>query len=560
MRKILLKTVTLVTVLALTLSLFAACGLVTTDQDRNMKQNVATVCINKDEVAPENIKKSEMIAAYMSYGYQYVSSYNYTVSKAYSTILDNLITNRVIVQQARIELGKLYNQGAQAGDSEFMTYFRDHSTAGVHGDNTIDYKNGDIESIKKFLTEYEIAYAEYQIRKSVNSVIKSYDETEEEKDDEKENETFTARTSPYEKPEAVTDEYKLVNKTPEDYDYQVANVTLKADDWTSLKTQYTSTYALNLAVYKAYKIDLSTSEKKKALGKAIKDLKKSGVIANDENYVFTTKGKEDEVLNYSYFKNSLKSQLESAVVTKYEGALKASVRSSLKAEDVWKAYMLEYDQQKFNYQNNRTAYEDALGAVDKDTFVVSNPYASEKYGYVANLLISFTDDQKALLDEYSKKAGVSEADVAAYRAQLLNYVVAKDQRATWAQSGYGEYDETTGKYTFDSKYFKSKTEDIAALTKYIGKISGAKSVTEKNDDEVEETTWKFESVSASAMSFDKFVTDYLSLAGMEKSIFVKDDANTIKTAANYATDSEKIRNAFDDLIYAFGTDPSALGK
>ena len=560
MRKILLKTVTLVTVLALTLSLFAACGLVTTDQDRNMKQNVATVCINKDEVAPENIKKSEMIAAYMSYGYQYVSSYNYTVSKAYSTILDNLITNRVIVQQARIELGKLYNQGAQAGDSEFMTYFRDHSTAGVHGDNAIDYKNGDIESIKKFLTEYEIAYAEYQIRKSVNSVIKSYDETEKAKDDEKENETFTARTSPYEKPEAVTDEYKLVNKTPEDYDYQVANVTLKADDWTSLKTQYTSTYALNLAVYKAYKIDLSTSEKKKALGKAIKDLKKSGVIANDENYVFTTKGKEDEVLNYSYFKNSLKSQLESAVVTKYESALKDQVRSSLNAEDVWKAYMLEYDQQKFNYQNDRSAYESALESVDKDTFVVSNPYAGEKYGYVANLLIGFTDEQTELLKEYSSKAGVSEADVAAYRAQLLNYVVAKDQRATWAQSGYGEYDETTGEYTFEAKYFKSNAEDITALTKYIGKISGAKSVTEKNSDEVEETTWKFESVSASSMSFDKFVTDYLSLAGMEKSIFVKDDANTIKTAANYATDSEKIRNAFDDLIYAFGTDSGALGK
>ena len=146
-----------------------------TDQDRNMKQNVATDCINKDEVAPENIKKSEMIAAYMSYGYQYVSSYNYTVSKAYSTILDNLITNRVIVQQARIELGKLYNQGAQAGDSEFMTYFRDHSTAGVHGDNAIDYKNGDIESRRRIAERRNVP-----VRETVQQTIQpQHHETEE---------------------------------------------------------------------------------------------------------------------------------------------------------------------------------------------------------------------------------------------------------------------------------------------------------------------------------------------------------------------------------------------
>lgn len=557
MRKILLKTVTLITVLVLSLSLFAACGLITTDLDRDMKQDVATVCINDSEIESENIKKSEMVAAYMSYGYMYVSSYGYTVSKAYSTILDSLVTNKIIVQQARIELGKLYNEGAQTDDSEFMTYFRDNSQAGKLGKNAIDYKKGDVETLKQYLTDYEIAYAEYQLRKSVNSIIESYEDVEEEEKKETEDETFTARTSPYEEPEEETEEYKLVDVVPDDYDYQVANVVLKADDWKTLKTTYTSVYSLNLAVYKAYKIDLSTSAKKKALGKAIKDLKKSGVIASDENYVYASSGKEDEVFKYSYFENSYKSQLESMVVSKYESALHDSVRNSLKEEDVWNAYMLEYDRQRFNYQHKRSDYETALENVDKDTFVVCNPYEGEKYGYVANLLIGFTDEQTALLNEYSAKEGVSESDIAEYRKDLLKYIVAKDQRATWVQSGYGDYSEQDGKWTFDSKYLKSGN---AALSNYIGKISGAVSVTEKNDDEVEETKWKFDSVTAGSMSFDTFVTEYLSLAGMQKAIFEEGNASTVKTAVDYATKSEEIRNVFDDLIYAFGTDSGALGK
>ena len=60
------------------------------------------------------------------------------------------------------------------------------------------------------------------------------------------------------------------------------------------------------------------------------------------------------------------------------------------------------------------------------------------------------------------------------------------------------------------------------------------------------------------MGFDSFVSEYVTtLTGIENKKFVKGDASTIGKIADY---NDTVRNAFDDLLYAFSTDPGCLGQ
>lgn len=550
MKKILTKIVTVFTIAALALSTFVGCGLITTDTDKDLAQIVASVKIS-DDVAAEDVLKKEMRSAYMSYGYYYVSSYGYTESQAYALILDNLVGNRVVIQKARVELGKLYNDllsGNKKADTDFKSNFLNDALAGK---TAIDFKNGDVDTLKKYLTEYEVAEVLYDVRSNINSLIDSYDTDDDEDDDEVEDETFTARASAYVEPETLTDEYELKDVTPTEYEYKVADVTINAG-WETLQSKYDNKRDLNKAVYDAYKIDLSGT-RKKALAKAIKALKKNGLLSQDESINITT-ADPDAVLGYSYFEELLKSQYESAIVAKYEASLHDDVAAMLDDKALWEQYVIDYNQQKFNYSNDRSAYETALDEADEDTFVICNPYDGERYGYVANLLIGFTDEQTSLLSDYSSKAGVTKDDIAEYREGLLKNLVAKDQRETWAQSSYGTFD--SGKFTFESKHFASENS-VAKLGSFIGTIIGASSKTAENDDKVEETTWSFDNIVATAIPFDTFVTDYLSGLGIEGLIY---DGTSAKVGTVDLSKFDDIKAQFDDLIYAFSTDPGSLGK
>lgn len=552
MKKIITKIVTVLAVTLLTLSSFVGCALITTDTEKDYAQTIASVCIDDQKIESEDIVKKELVAGYLSYGYYYVASYGYTQSKAYALVLDNLVTNRVIIQKARIELAEKYNALVAGGKAD--TEFEQNLLADALANKTaIDYKKGDVETLKKYLTEYEVSYAIYTVKQSVNSMIES-NETAEEHDhehDHGEDETFTARASAYVAPETETDEYKLKNITPEDYDYKVADVVLN-EGWETLKEKYTNKRDLNKAVYDAYEIDLSTPAKKKAFNKGIKTLKKNGLILKDESVNFADDS--SKVLEYSYFADLLKNQYESAIVSKYEASLHDEVDAKIDDDALWNQYVIDYNQQKFNYTNDRTAYETALDGADKDTFVICNPYDGEKYGYVANLLIGFSDEQKSLLSAKSAEKGITSAEIAAYRNELLNGVVAKDQRETWAQSNYGTYEN--GKFVFENKYFASE-KSVAKLGSYIGNFFGATSSTDKNDDEVEETKWAFKNVTAASIPFDTFVSSYLNDLGINKLVYNGTSATVGKV--NVSNLSE-IKDMFSDLIYAFSTDPGSLGE
>lgn len=583
MKKVLTKIVTLLVALVLALGAFSGCGLVTTNTDRDMAQVVASLSIgsvSENESAPAVHKdyflKKELLAGYMSYGYYYVSSYGYTVSQAYSTVLESLIQSAVIVQQAKVGLADYYivNKDNTATDT-FEGYFVDTINKNVEGGvasaevlynagvSEAEYekvsKGGDYKKLAEYLglylSEYEKAQANYTVLNSISSMIETYKEAEDEEND-KETETFTARATPTEDTEDDLDEFELKGDTPTDYEYKVVAAKLGNEaDWSTFKSTYTNTYDLNKHLYENYKVELSSNEDKSALNKAIKQLKKNGLIASDESYDNT---KQDEVIKYSYFQYLLKSQYESLIVSKYERSLKAEVEGLI-TEDALKAqFKAEYLTQWENYTSSYSAYETALDSATEDAPVYCNPY--EGYGYVLNLLIGFTDEQTSILDELNSKAGITTEDKAKNREAMLKNLIVKDQRTTWVQSSYGTLGED--KFTFDDKYLVSEIGSAAynALSSYIGTTVLANEFEDKDDSGVVTTTYSFKNVYSTGMDFDSFVTEYLKpLTGIEKKIYTDGSDGQIGTLTDYTNDSSA-RKAFDDLMYAFSTDTGCLGK
>lgn len=583
MKKVLTKIVTLLVALVLALGAFSGCGLVTTNTDRDMAQVVASLSIgsvSENENAPAVHKdyflKKELLAGYMSYGYYYVSSYGYTVSQAYSTVLESLIQSAVIVQQAKVGLADYYIANKANTDTDkFEGYFVDTINKNVEGGvasaealynagvSEADYekasKSGDYKKLAEYLglylSEYEKVQANYTVLNSISSMIETYKEAEDEEND-KETETFTARATPTEATEDDLDEFELKNDTPTDYEYKVVAAKLGNEaDWSTLKSTYANTYDLNKYLYDTYKVELSSNEDKSALNKAIKQLKKNGLIASDENYDNT---KQDQVVQYSYFQYLLKSQYESLIVSKYERSLKAEVEGLI-TEDALKAqFKAEYLTQWENYTSSYSAYETALDSATEDAPVYCNPY--EGYGYVLNLLIGFTDEQTSILNELNSKAGITTEDKAKNREDMLKNLIVKDQRTTWVQSSYGTLGE--GKFTFDDKYLVSETDSDAyeLLCSYIGTTVLANEFEDKDDSGVATTTYSFKNVYSTGMDFDSFISSYLNpLTGIEKKIYTDGSADQIGTLTDYTNDSAT-RKAFDDLMYAFSTDTGCLGK
>lgn len=546
MKNKLSKIVVMIMAVVMCLSAFVGCDWITTNVDEDMKQTVATVKIS-EAVNAEDITKKQLNAGYLSYGYQYVQNYGYTTSKAYSLVLQNLVNNRIIVQQSRVEIAKLYNSfldGSATAKTDFEKYMKDNTLAGT---TKLDAKESSAEALEKFLSEYEVEQAKYSVRKSINSMIDTYVEDDED-EDEREDVTYTARTTPTEKTEKSYEEWELKTATPTDKEYSVANLTLKDD---AIKTKYTNKFDLNSAVAKAYKTDYDGKGRKKAYSSLIKTLKNTGLIGKNEQI-------KDNEFKYSYFEDLYKSQLESALVSRYEDSLIAGVEKTLDGENydaLWAQYKVEYETQKETYKNDRSAYEKALGEVSDTKFVLANPFKGEAYGYVLNLLIGFTDEQSADYKEYSAKKGITEADKIAYREKLLKGLVAKDQRTSWVQNSYGTYDKATKKFTFDSKYLVS---DDAALSSFIGKVTvkDEDGYVKENSDGVEETKWEVTDVTSDTIAFDAFYDTYLKTLIGDKKVYEKDNALTI----GQTTFTDELNDKFNELMFAFSTDTGCLNK
>ena len=173
----------------------------------------------------------------------------------------------------------------------------------------------------------------------------------------------------------------------------------------------------------------------------------------------------------------------------------------------------------------------------------------EGYGYVANLLIGFTEEQKTQLSDFKAKVGVSNVEIEAFRLALANQIIAKDQRETWAYLNYGTYAD--GEFTFDDEY---TVTDTAALGSFIGKVTVAddRGYDEEDDNGVMQHKWNVTDVTAYAIDMTEFA-DYLALAGMTMKKYENGEIGQIAEE-----DFDANFEVFKDLIYTFSTDPGSL--
>ncbi|MBQ8426317.1 MAG: hypothetical protein IJX16_00970 [Clostridia bacterium] len=237
MRRKFLTFITIILAMIISVSSLSACKLITTDNERDMNQVVATVQIN-DEAPFDEIYKRDMIMAYLNYGYMYEQYYSYTRTQVFNMIIKNLIENRVYVQNAMEEF---------EGDDEKF-------------DITLNTEKAKWD-LDRYLTADEITNAEYLSKKSINELIDSYEKSEDEEN--KESLTETVRTAPTDAANAEKEE-----PTPtEQAEYQIdAN---------------------------------STSERRKAYNKVIKLLENNELLGKNYNGdIKTSQYYLDTVINY----------------------------------------------------------------------------------------------------------------------------------------------------------------------------------------------------------------------------------------------------------------------
>jgi len=551
---ILTKILSLIIALICAIGVFSGCSLVKTDTVKDSNLVVAKVQI-EDDIDPITIYKKDMFSAYVAYGYYYVNNYGYSVADTYQMILDNLEQNAVVEQFAKKELVQIHSdikakQLANEELTDFQEYFINNvgKISGISDVATETLQvNGSLDS---FITEYQYAESIYTIKKSINDLIDSFVEEDEEEHEEHENVSLTARENPFEEEtEEELEEWELKDKTPTEKDLAIAAKTLGVEVSELPAASTSNMFDLNLYMYKTYNYDVSTKQRQRAFNQAISGYRSLGIIDKNEYH------SSNNALEYEYFKNQIETEKAQQIVLFYQASLEDQVKAEqLTNQMLYKDYQDLYRTQELKFKNDYSAYETAMGSATKDAPIVYHPYNG--YGYVSNLLLGFNDAQTAELTLYKGQKGISAENVVKFRDNLAKTIIVKDQRVSWATSGLGVYE--SDKYTFDSKYLLTENATLKdKISSFIGKVENAYSHTEEDENGIEKTEWFVSNGVASSIGYNSFYNDYLvACLGFNSDI----NAVTFNTKTNTGFDTltNYDDNSMRDLIYAFSTDPGSV--
>lgn len=100
------KILSLLLAFVLSVSMFAGCNLVTTDDKTYYTATVATITYG--DGTKEDISKRELITAYSSYGYNYVDNYGMTLKEAIMETLDTVVESK-LTSKAVVDSGYVLN-------------------------------------------------------------------------------------------------------------------------------------------------------------------------------------------------------------------------------------------------------------------------------------------------------------------------------------------------------------------------------------------------------------------------------------------------------------------
>lgn len=631
MKKKLIKIICLAMTAMFALGLFSGCslgifadmGILVTDNQRDMQQVVAEVNLGNDKaslqetftllddelkdsvsselgkvLSTDEIYKRDLVAYFMSYGYNYYSQYG-SYSAAFEQVMQDLVDRKILSQFATVYY---LNAGEVVVDRDNLAidtgYTEIAGTDGMKMDgeislegylSAVEGKTGDdaaIAGYSYFLTKQEIEYATYVIMTSVNSAIDSY-ETEYIKAEEDTTTSTDTRTTPT-GANTLPDGY-YPTKEDGSIDYDIYTGSNSASDCGKYEKQDGST----------------TYTRSRAYAQFIHALRQNYLISESEKDV-------SDITALSYFKVELKSQLEQQLINKFYATLAYKAVGTMSKATLEESYQTLYNSQVASTESS--SFTTTMDSVSDTSFIVYAP-EGRTFGFVYNILLPFNTNQEKLLDSIRYTAGTKEY----YAARNTNVglyasIEAKDQRASWfngsedysfeatgdyyknaynsadgktnylffkdsyVQNGEG-IDRYTGKYPFNGTAEKKEDgsykltynlldidEFIDEMESYIGYVTDngvtasgkyfsgtADNLAQWNAD----TNSKFYSVTA-----DYFPKDANGVINQSANIYYKGSVSNLNFTTDGALDknsnSYKVLSAVNELMFAYSTDTGCL--
>lgn len=409
----------------------AACDLVTTNAQRDMKQIVATVQID-DSVERDSITKRQLVNAFLNTGYQYVSQ-GYTYEQTFQLMMDLLVNRRVLVQQAKLDLPVI---------------------------------NADATGVEKFLTAEEIKKCKYEVVKAVNEVIDSYEkdlvkveETEDEEDEEEDTDTL--------------------RPVPKTYDEEE-------------EEEIPETFAVN--TNKPSEIEGSTEKtRKQAYNKFIKALHNNNLIdsVDVEDVLETTYGK-DEILNQEEtvlldkyqksIEDAATAQLSNAVLAQRWNDMVAIQKQGYANQTAYATALGSVSDESFVFVNPYGGYGYVLNLLFKPTDYVQREvtklqakrrsgiisiaeYEAQRAAlFAASDAFEIVDERKTWITKGDEELFTLEGSTVTFGDKLLKSDALKQFDATVSKNEKGKYTVT---------YEDSDKLTVSAMMTLLGEKLGA---------------------------------------------------------------------------------------
>lgn len=425
-----LVAVSLATVLAC--GTFAGCDLVTTDAQKDMQQVIAEVDISLGEdfaeggkyaayadcIGVSNVLKRDMVANFLSVGYQYVQNGN-TYADTFDLIQESLVNRKMIIQYAMVYFFEKNKENA----TEYP-YTPEGYLAAVAADEV----HPETAGLAYFLTDEEKAKAEYDLKVVINNSIDSQEES-----------IITAESGEYDTARTTPTGVGTANEDYYDPAYKIYTGKNSASDCGTYETVDGSTPTTRKKAYNSFLANLSTN-----------DLLEKGEDVSD----FTS-------LNYYYIE--LQSAYEDALISKLSDDYEKTAEATLTEEYVQDKYDETLNTQKELFADS-TTFETALDSISDTNFILYAPNGN--YGFVYNILLPFSTTQNHALSAFKG----TEGQKFVYRAQLLEKVQATDQRGTWftceEDYSFNAADAGVSAYGGDYLFFEDNLSDVGDGTRY----------------------------------------------------------------------------------------------
>lgn len=543
---------------AMSLTCLAGCDLVTTDNEKDMKQVVAEIDISQSEeftedyaayvdvIGEETVSKRDLVAYFINSGYTYVASYGYTYEATFNLLLNNLVNQKILGQYARVYFFEI------SKTSEDYNYTVEGYNAAVAAAAEGDKE---IAAAKYFLTDEEYAKAVYTLKSQINSSIDSYEEQYISAEDDTEYET-DIRTLPSDLETEKEDYY--------DPDYDIYTGKNAASACGSYET-----------------VDGSTVKtRKQAYNRFLKSLSNNYLLAEGEQDL--------SFEELSYYKTELASQLGQALIEKLEKAIEDDAVAALTEEAVIARYNEILATQKDTFTASDDSFESALDAISDSAFVLYAP--SNGFGFVSNILLPFSTAQSYQLSIFQNNAGLTQNTIYQKRAELLKNVLATDQRSSWFNGATDYSFEASEAYGTSNRLFfedcVTEGTRYELLSAYLGKYAYNGTVSfneEKNlydltpdkldiDDFIDEMEGYLTYATGltprelSSVPSGYYAQSYLGEDGLiDYSRFIyyagKYDVDfNADTAYESQATSYIAMSAFNELMFAYSTDTGCLNK